>query len=173
MRSQSFPPVVDARSRVLILGSMPGKASLLAQQYYAHPRNLFWQFMEQLLGVERSMPYEDRAKSLLERRVAVWDVLEWCDREGSLDSDIVPDSMVPNDFGALFERHPEIRTICFNGAKAAAVFERQVKPALAAAERLEFHKLPSTSPANASISFDDKLDAWQVVAGAARQLAGA
>lgn len=173
MLSHSFPPVIDARCRVLILGSMPGKASLLAQQYYAHPRNLFWEFMERLLGVEPSRPYEARTQSLLERGVAVWDVLEWCDREGSLDSDIDPASMIPNDFDTLLEQHPGIRAICFNGAKAAAVFERQVKPTLAAAERLEFHKLPSTSPANASISFDDKLDAWQVVAGAARKPAGA
>lgn len=168
MLSRSFPPVVDARSRVLILGSMPGKASLDAQQYYAHPRNLFWEFMERLLGVERSAPYEARTESLLERGVAVWDVLEWCHREGSLDSDIVPDSMVPNDFNTLLEQHPAIRAICFNGAKSAAVFERQVKPRLAPAEGLEFHKLPSTSPANASIPFDAKLEAWRVVASAAR-----
>ena len=119
MRSQSFPPVVDARSRVLILGSMPGKASLLAQQYYAHPRNLFWQFMERLLSVDRSDPYVTRKENLLAQGIAVWDVLEWCDREGSLDSDIDPASMIPNDFDTLLERHPEIRTICFNMSPSA------------------------------------------------------
>jgi len=162
MRAHSFPPVIDARSRTLILGSMPGKASLRAQEYYAHPRNLFWHFAELLWGVNRSEPYETRKERLLDRRVALWDVLESCSRETSLDSDIEPDTIVPNDFSQLFARHRSIRTVCFNGAKSAEVFERQVVPNLARAERIEFHRLPSTSPANASIPFEKKLAAWRI-----------
>lgn len=163
MDAHSFPPVIDDRSRVLILGSMPGKASLRAQQYYAHPRNLFWHFMELLLGVDRSLPYEARKQSLLDRGVALWDVLESCTRETSLDADIDPRTMVANDIVGLLDRHTSIQAICFNGAKSAAVFQRHTAAKLARPGAVVLHALPSTSPANASIPFDTKLEAWRVV----------
>lgn len=162
MRVHSFPPVVNAQSRVLVLGSMPGRASLRAQQYYAHPRNLFWGLMQALLEVPASAPYAERLAGLLARRVALWDVLHTCTRRTSLDSDIVPSSIVPNDFAALFEAHAGIRVVCFNGRAAAAAFRRHVLPDLPCANELAFHDLPSTSPANASIPFARKRAAWRV-----------
>src|SRR5512145_1823345 len=120
MRVHSFAPVVNSDSRVLILGSMPGKASLRAGEYYAHPRNLFWHFMEKLLAVPSADSYERRLAQLLSKGVGLWDVLKTCTRASSLDSDIVPSSLVANDLAGLFEAHPSIRTVCFNGQKAAA-----------------------------------------------------
>lgn len=160
LRVRSFPPVVSAASRVLILGSMPGAASLRANEYYAHPRNLFWPLMEKLAGVPRAAPYPDRLTQLLARGIGLWDVLASCTRASSLDSDIVEASIVANDFARLFATHPRIEVVCFNGARAAAAFRRYALPSLQAAHRLAFHDLPSTSPANASISYDAKLAAW-------------
>jgi TDG/mug DNA glycosylase family protein len=167
MRVYSFSPVVNSRSRVLILGSMPGKLSLRAREYYAHPRNLFWRLMQELLEVDASAPYESRVAQLLARRVGLWDVLETCTRGSSLDTDIVASSCVANDFAGLFETYPSIRTVCFNGRKAASSFRRHVLPSLASAKGLVFCELPSTSPANASIPLGRKRSAWQVVAEAA------
>ncbi len=164
---RSFAPVVDAASRVLVLGSMPGRASLDAGQYYAHPRNLFWPLMETLLGVDRAAPYERRLAALRARGVALWDVLASCERSSSLDADVASDSMVANDLPGLLAAHPRLRTLCFNGGLAAASFRRHVLPDLAA-EALALHPLPSTSPANASIPYARKLAAWRVVARAAR-----
>ena len=166
MRVHSFDPVVNSSSRVLILGSMPGRVSLLAGEYYAHPRNLFWRLMDDLLRVDRSAPYPKRIEQLLARRVALWDVLKTCTRESSLDSDILPASMVANDFASLFEAHPKLEVVCFNGAKAADSFRRHVLPGLRDRKDVVFHPLPSTSPANASIPLAKKLAAWRVVAGA-------
>lgn len=150
---------------MLVLGSMPGKASLRAGQYYAHPRNLFWPFMHELLGVDAGAPYERRTAALLAHGVALWDVLRSCTRESSLDSDIVTASIVANDFPAVLAQYPGIRSLCFNGAKAADVFARHVAGALGErADALRLHRLPSTSPANASIPYAAKLDAWRVVA---------
>ncbi len=165
MHVHSFPPIVNASSHTLVLGSMPGKASLRANQYYAHPRNLFWTFMDRLLGVDAAMTYDRRVAALLANGVALWDVLQSCTRESSLDSDIVPTSIVCNDFEQLFTRYPTIRVVCFNGAKAADTFGKRVVKGLGPrADALAFHRLPSTSPANASIPFDRKLNAWRIVA---------
>jgi TDG/mug DNA glycosylase family protein len=166
MRVHSFDPVLNRRSRVLILGSMPGKVSLLAGEYYAHPRNLFWRLMEELLGVDRSAPYQKRLEQLLARGVGLWDVLKTCTRSSSLDSDIIPSSAIANDFARLFGAYPGIRVVCFNGAKAAASFRRHVQPLLSGREDVVFHQLPSTSPANASIPLTRKRAAWRLVAGA-------
>src|SRR5262245_10643213 len=166
MRVHSFAPVVNSSSRVLILGSMPGKVSLLAEEYYAHPRILFWQLMQELLRVDRSAPYRKRIAQLLARRIALWDVLKTCTRKSSLDSDILPASIVANDFASLFEAYPKLEVVCFNGAKAAASFHRHVLPGLGDRKDVIFHPLPSTSPANASIPLAKKLAAWRVVARA-------
>lgn len=169
----SFPPVVGAGSRVLVLGSMPGKASLRAQQYYAHPRNLFWPLMETLLGVDAALPYRRRLAELKRAGVALWDVLECCTRESSLDSDIVASSAVPNDLARLLARQRSIHTLCFNGATAEAKFRRHVLPDLPDSRAIAYHRLPSTSPANAAIRYPEKLRAWRVVARAARREARA
>lgn len=166
--ARSFPPIVDARSRVLVLGSMPGRASLDAAQYYAHPRNLFWPFMDALLAVDADGSYEARTSALLASHVALWDVLASCDREGSLDSDIDPATALPNALPELLVEHPSIHTLCFNGAAAAKLFDRLVAARLPEDRAITLHRLPSTSPANASIPREKKLAAWRVVSAAAR-----
>jgi TDG/mug DNA glycosylase family protein len=164
MRVHSFPPISDPASRVLILGSMPGKASLRAKQYYAHPQNAFWKIIAALLEIDAGEPYEARLDALRARGIALWDVMKSCTRESSLDSDVVEASIVPNAFASFLRAHPRIHTVCFNGAKAEQSFQRHALPALGAAARdLTYHRLPSTSPANASIAYARKLAAWRAV----------
>ena len=141
---------------------MPGKASLRAREYYAHPRNVFWKIVEEVLGLARSASYPERVDCLLENRIALWDVLKSCTRESSLDSDIVESSIVVNDFGTFLSEHPKIRTLCFNGAKAESSFRKRVLPLLSDREALSLHRLPSTSPANASIPYAQKLEQWGI-----------
>lgn len=161
-RIRSFPPLEDAQARILILGSMPGVASLRAGQYYAHPQNLFWRIVCSILGVEGLPPYEARVRLLTRNRIALWDVLASCRREGSLDSAIESDSIVANDFARFLDTHPRIARVCFNGAKAEATWRRQVRPALGAAQSgLDFRRLPSTSPAHAAMSYLRKRTAWR------------
>lgn len=159
---QSFPPIERADARILILGSMPGEASLRAGQYYAHPQNLFWRIMGELLGTDPASPYKQRIQALKSARIALWDVLRSCRRKGSLDSDIDGESLVPNDFAAFFQSHPQITRVFFNGAKAEECYRRHVLPGIEGGS-IEYLRLPSTSPANASISYERKLDAWRVV----------
>jgi TDG/mug DNA glycosylase family protein len=159
----SFPPIAAPDATLLILGSMPGKASLLANQYYAHPRNAFWPIMGELFGAGPAMPYARRVRVLEHAGIAVWDVLASCTRGSSLDSDIDEDSIVANDFASFFRVHPRIQRVFFNGAKAEASFRRHVLPRLAATT-LRIKRLPSTSPANASLSHARKLRSWRIVA---------
>jgi TDG/mug DNA glycosylase family protein len=156
----SFPPVAAPDARLLILGSMPGKASLAANQYYAHPRNLFWPFMGELFGADPDVPYAERLRILQANRVALWDVLKECYRESALDADIVEASIVANDFAGFFDRHPEVRRVYFNGARAEQAFRKYVLPGLTGMGNIQLVRLPSTSPANASIPAGKKLEAW-------------
>jgi hypoxanthine-DNA glycosylase len=162
MRVHSFDPVADAASRVLILGSMPGKASLRAGQYYAHPQNAFWKILGALFDFEPDVAYERRLARLREHGIALWDVMQSCVRPTSLDSDIEEASIVANRFGDFLRDHREIHTICFNGAKAQASWRKHVLPQLTDTREIAYHRLPSTSPANASIRYADKVEAWKV-----------
>lgn len=157
---QSFPPIADGAARTLILGSMPGAASLAAQCYYAHPQNAFWRIVCTLLGLAPADRYETRVAALRAAHIALWDVLQSCTRQGSLDTGIARHSEVANDFAGFLDAHPAIDRICFNGAKAEASFRRLVLPTLAPCT-LRLIRLPSTSPAHAAMSFADKLAAWQ------------
>lgn len=157
----------------MILGSLPGAASLAAVEYYAHPRNLFWDLMGELFGAGRDLPYGERVARLTAAGVAVWDVLHQAHRPGSMDADIHPDTLVPNDFGALFAAHPRLRTVAFNGQAAAALFRRHVMPGLPVEPHRTFVTLPSTSPAHAGRSRAEKLALWRVVARAAAGAPGA
>lgn len=154
---RSFAPIAAPDARILILGSMPGIASLEAGQYYAHPRNAFWPIIGALFGAGPDLPYAERVVRLTARGVAVWDVLRLCEREGSLDANIR--SEVPNDFAAFFTAHPAIRRIGLNGGKAAASFRRHAARHLP--EGAALHTLPSTSPAYAARSFAAKCEIWR------------
>lgn len=162
-RLEAFPPIAAADAHTLILGSMPGAASLAAKQYYAHPRNLFWPLIERILGIDATAPYAVRATALAARGYALWDVLETCVRPGSLDADIEPTSIEINDFAAFFAAHRTITRVFFNGAHAAKLFRHTKNTPLPDGRAFQLHQLPSTSPANASIPFERKLAAWRAI----------
>jgi hypoxanthine-DNA glycosylase len=161
--AESFPPVAAPDARVLVLGSMPGQASLQAGRYYAHPRNAFWHIMGDLFGAGPDLPYDQRCSILTAQGVAVWDVLKRCWRPGSLDSAIDPASVEANDFRAFLASHPDIGHVFFNGRKAEQTFFRHVAPALTD-QSLEYTTLPSTSPAHAAMGREEKCRVWSVVA---------
>ena len=150
-------PFTASGKRVLVLGSMPGVASLNARQYYAHPRNAFWPVMYALWGETPPAEYEKRLEFLKAHRVALWDVAAACFREGSLDSGIR--NARPNDFAALFAACPEIRAVFFNGQAAWTLYHRLCPELGGGAART---RLPSTSPAY-TMPFEQKLAAWRVV----------
>lgn len=154
---QGFPPIARADARVLILGSLPSQASLRAREYYAHPRNAFWTLMKSIAGADGD--YASRCAALLAHGIAVWDVLSRSVRPGSLDADIDLSTALPNDFERFFAEHSDIRLVCFNGRKAEAMFRRFVLPTLAR-DGLAFARLPSTSPAHASLTVAEKLAIW-------------
>jgi len=160
-RIHSFAPIAGRSARVLILGSMPGRASLQAGRYYAHRQNAFWRIASELLGFDPGAPYEIRVKALASARIAVWDVLHSCVRQGSLDTMIEDDSEIANDFRAFFRAHRGITHVFFNGAKAEASFKRHVLPGIGI--RLRYKRLPSTSPAHASVPYRRKLAAWRAI----------
>lgn len=161
---RSFAPVARADARVLILGSMPGEASLAAGRYYAHPRNAFWPIVAALCGFAAAAPYEHRLAALQERGIALWDVLQSCERAGSLDGDIDRASAQPNDFAAFFASHQHLAAVLCNGGTAFALFTRRVRPILAAPlAALPCVQLPSTSPAHAGRTLAQKLAAWRRV----------
>jgi TDG/mug DNA glycosylase family protein len=156
-----FPPISTPRARTLILGSLPGRASLAARQYYAMPRNAFWRILGEILGFDAGAEYGVRVAHLLDAGLALWDVLRSSVREGSLDSAIARGSIVPNDFSRFFDAHPSIRTVLFNGQAAEALFLRHVAPSLDSHRTFEYRRLPSTSPANASMPLARKLAMWR------------
>ena len=164
-RVKSFAPQVGAGCRVLVLGTAPSVRSLALQQSYAHPQNLFWPFMGEFFDAGPELAYAERIARLHARGVGIWDVLESCERPGSLDSRIVAASEVANDIPRLLLDHPEIRAIALNGGKAQQLFRRHIVPQLDTAlrERVNLLDLPSTSPANASLSRAHKRDRWAVL----------
>ena len=168
-RIASFAPAIPAAPRALVLGSMPGVASLRARQYYAHPRNAFWPLMQALFAVPSRAPYAERLAALGEAGVALWDVLAECEREGSLDSAIAPASIAVNDITGLLANHVGLRVIALNGGTAARLFDRHVAPALGSRlAAMRVLRLPSTSPAHAARSFVEKADAWAALSAALR-----
>ena len=118
--------------------------------------------MAALFEIDAAAPYQRRVAALRERRIALWDVLASCTRATSLDSDIEASSLVVNDFTGFFRTHARIRSVCFNGAKAEQLYRRHVLPELTGARELQYHRLPSSSPAHAAISHAAKVEAWRV-----------
>ncbi len=155
-----FCPSIDENCTHLILGSMPSVASLVAQQYYAHPQNRFWPLMSGIL--EQTPPpadYHERLSMLLRHHIALWDSIAVCERKGSLDADIKNEQ--GNDFIALLNAYPHIHTICFNGGKSYQCFKKYNKPLLSRPD-IHFHQLPSTSPANARWNMEKLAEAWKI-----------
>jgi hypoxanthine-DNA glycosylase len=154
---RSFPPVADARARVLVLGSLPGEESLAQARYYAHPRNHFWRLIGGVVGQDlEPLAYEERLAALLEARVALWDTVAAARRRGSLDGAIR--NVEANSLVRLIETLPELRAVGFNGAKSAAIG----RPQLAGCEGLALLALPSSSPAF-TLPFDAKAEQWMAL----------
>ena len=160
-RVHSFAPVLGKRPRILILGSMPGIASLEAVQYYAHPRNAFWPIMAELFSIDAARDYEARIAQIQQAPVILWDTLKRCERPGSLDASIKRDSVEANDIPGLLDSHPGVRAVACNGATSASYFRKLVLPNLSPGIEIELLSMPSTSPANAGMTFAQKLTAWQ------------
>jgi len=152
----SFSPIIDNNCRVLILGSMPGEESLRKQQYYANPRNQFWEIIYFLFDCPVEDAYEKRIEFLKNRGIGLWDVIETCYREGSLDSDIKEEKA--NDFAYLYQKYPSIKYVCFNGSKAYETYRKK----MGFNTNHVFVKLESTSPANTK-RFEEKLKNWSII----------
>ncbi len=162
---EGFPPIARPDAEILILGSAPSVESLRQQQYYAHPRNGFWPIMTELLtGEPQPLSYPERIHLLHQHKIALWDVMQSCRRPGSLDSAIDPQSIEPNPFEPFFDQHPAIRAIFFNGGKAEESYRRHALPQLPEPySQLSQQRLPSTSPAMATLSRTEKLVQWRII----------
>jgi hypoxanthine-DNA glycosylase len=162
MHSRGFPPIARADARLLILGSLPGAESLRQRRYYAQPRNHFWRVMGEICGAGPELPYEERALRLQDLGIALWDVCASAYREGSLDSAIDPETIEVNDFASFYAAHPRIARVCNNGTTSFELYRRRVLPTLASPWRdLPQVRLPSTSPAHAAMSYEQKLARWR------------
>ena len=159
---KSFKPSIDSKSKVLILGSMPGVKSLEEQQYYAHPQNRFWKIMGCICNELKlhEYDYDLKLKTLLKNNIALWDTIKSCKREGSLDSEI--QNEIPNDIRKILKKYPNIKTICLNGNKSYSAFKKYFPDLL---EKYICHKMPSTSPANARYKLDDLFKEWKFAIG--------
>lgn len=157
MKIYSFPSLSNPEASVLLLGTMPGQKSLELNEYYGHPQNNFWKLLASVFEEETPKEYPQKKELLQRNKIAVWDVLQACERQGSLDSAIIKE--FPNDFTTFLDEHPNIKLIAFNGQKAAAYFKKYVP----LSKDYKLITLPSTSPANASKSYEHKLNEWKVI----------
>lgn len=152
-------PVSGLEPRVLILGSFPSVLSLSRHEYYGNPRNRFWAVMEALFGIPASLPYAERCRHLAGAGIALWDVVASCSRQGSADNRIRDD--MPNDIAGFIRAHQTVRLIALNGSAAGRLYRRAGEM-----PGIPFVILPSTSPANAAVSFEENVRAWGVVKAA-------
>ena len=161
MHIKGLAPIARPSARLLLLGSMPGVASLAAGEYYAHPRNQFWPIVGTLCGFDPAASYARRKSALAAAGIALWDVVGSCVRPGSLDAAIDDDTIVINDFAGFLASHARIARVCFNGRKAESAWRRHVQRQLPPGRKLEYRLLPSTSPAHAGMSYLRKLRIWR------------
>ena len=152
---KAFPPIADKHSKILILGTMPGEKSLELQQYYGNRGNQFWKILFEIFGEEFSPDYNVRTNLLKQNGIALWDVLQHCEREGSLDSNIKNEAA--NDFESFFKAHPQIKHVFFSSKNAAAYYDKYV----GRREGIKYDVLPSPSGANASMRPAEKLKIWR------------
>lgn len=153
----SFPPIVDQQSQILILGSMPSTRSLELGQYYGHKQNYFWPMLFQLFQKTYTTDYGEKKQLILEHHLAIWDVLNCCEREGSLDAKIINEK--PNDLIGLLEQYPQIHTVLLNGGKAMQCYKKYF-PVLY--QQKNYYQMPSTSPAH-TMKHEEKLAKWSVI----------
>jgi len=151
----SFAPFANSESKVLILGTIPGKESLRMNAFYAHPQNAFWKIIFQLYNVPFSKEYQFKKEVLLQNGIALWDVLRYCERRTSLDADIKME--MPNDLHSFLSTHPGISKIYFNGKSAQRYFNKFFSDL-----NIPTQVLPSTSPAY-TMKWEQKLSIWQVI----------
>jgi hypoxanthine-DNA glycosylase len=155
-RISSFPPFIDKQSKILILGSIPGVKSLEKQQYYAHPQNKFWKIIFELFSEEFTEDYSERINILKKNHIAIWDVIDSCERKGSLDSEIKNEEA--NQVEELLESYPNFQAIFCNGGKSY----KNLQKLLGKNFKIPIYLLPSTSPLH-TISFEKKFDEWKKV----------
>ena len=154
---QAFPPIADQKSKVLLLGTMPGEQSLKLQQYYGHKGNQFWKIMFNLFKQPLRDSYESKRQLLLTNSIALWDVLQNCEREGSSDTNIKNE--VANDFAGFYEKHPSVKHVFFTSGKAETFYDTYV----GRNKSVTYHNLPSPSSANTWKTFDEKLNEWTTI----------
>lgn len=153
----SFAPISAVDAHVLILGSLPGDKSLELAQYYGHPQNRFWKILAQILGKALPQSYEEKKALLLQSQIAVWDVAHTAHRKGSLDTAIINE--VPNNLQGFIAQHPNLKIIGFNGQKAEKLYDKY----FGRVEGIRYLSLPSTSPANCRIHFEEMCERWRVL----------
>ena len=157
MKTISFEPIINKSCKLLILGTMPGIKSIEEHQYYAHKRNAFWPIIYELFNEKISEKYQDKKKIILKNKIALWDTLKLCFREGSLDSKIKEEKA--NEIHQLIADYPSINSIVFNGKSAEKFYNRYFKQQ----KSISYYSLPSTSPANALKTFNEKLSEWTII----------
>lgn len=155
--AESFAPLIDRRTEILIIGTMPGVKSLEEAQYYAHPRNAMWPIIARIYNQDKAFAsYREKTACLLKNRIGMWDNLQFCERRGSLDSNIKNE--IPNDFEQLLEQYPRVGKLLFNGQKSYGFFKKYHPDLL---KRRQYRIMPSTSPANASQKAAFKFETWR------------
>jgi hypoxanthine-DNA glycosylase len=153
----SFPPISADSTEILILGSLPGEKSLAMHEYYAHPQNKFWRIIAAITDGQTPVDYGDKMSLLINNKIGVWDVVREAKRIGSLDKNIVDE--VPNDIDNFISRHKNLKVIGFNGTKSMKLFDKYFKRQA----HFKYIHLPSSSPANARIKFDEICEKWRKV----------
>ena len=160
---KGFALEIGPSPRVLVLGSMPSQKSLEKVEYYGHPQNAFWKIMIRYFDLDKDLDYQSRLKHVLDSGIAIWDVIQSCERPGSMDADIVKETIVVNEIEELTRKEPSIKAILLNGGTAETTFKKHLSKENFIKRGIKLEKMPSTSPAYAKMSLDDKYKIWSRV----------